>query len=185
MAEATETKATATVATETATVTTEAENKTDYEALYRKALADNENLTKYNKDLKAKYQNKLSDEEKLKAAQEEKEQYYAELEKELKLSKTTSTLSGFISDAETVKSIANLIVDGDLDNALNQISEYSKKTNANYERLIQESKLTNNPTPPASNASATKNWKEYSMAELNKLQETNPQEYRRILNSIK
>ena len=65
------------------------------------------------------------------------------------------------------------------------VSEYSKKTNANYERLIQESKLTNNPTPPASNASATKTWKDYSMAELNKLQETNPQEYRRILNSIK
>lgn len=181
MAEATETKATATVETETATVTTEAENKTDYEALYRKTLADNKNLIKYNKDLKAK----LSDEDKLKAAQEEREQYYAELEKELKLSKTTSTLSGFISDAETVKSIANLIVDGDLDNALNQISEYSKKTNANYERLIQESKLTNNPTPPASNASATKTWKDYSMAELNKLQETNPQEYKRILNSIK
>lgn len=185
MAEATETKTNGTVATETATEPTVTKNKTDYEALYRKALADNENLTKYNKDLKAKYQNKLSDEEKLKAAQEEKEQYYASLEKELKLSKTTSTLSGFISDAETVKSIANLIVDGDLDNALNQISEYSKKTNANYERLIQESKLANNPTPPASNASATKTWKDYSMAELNKLQETNPQEYKRILNSIK
>ena len=36
----------------------------DYKALYEKLQRDNANLDKYNKDLKAKYQSKLSDEEK-------------------------------------------------------------------------------------------------------------------------
>ena len=36
----------------------------DYKALYEKLQRDNANLDKYNKDLKAKYQAKLTDEEK-------------------------------------------------------------------------------------------------------------------------
>ena len=75
----------------------------DYKALYEKLQRDNANLDKYNKDLKAKYQSKLSDEEKLRASQEERENYYKQIERENKSIKLKSELSKINSDAKYIR----------------------------------------------------------------------------------
>ena len=77
----------------------------DYKALYEKLQRDNANLDKYNKDLKAKYQSKLSDEEKLRASQEERENYYKQIERENKSIKLTQ--KGFLVSNKLISDIIN------------------------------------------------------------------------------
>lgn len=86
----------------------------DYKALYEKLQRDNANLDKYNKDLKAKYQAKLTDEEKLRASQEERENYYKQIERENKSIKLKSELSKINSDTKWVDSVSDLFLNDDI-----------------------------------------------------------------------
>ena len=120
----------------------------DYKALYEKLQRDNANLDKYNKDLKAKYQSKLSDEEKLRASQEERENYYKQIERENKSIKLKSELSKINGDAKWVDSVSNLFLNDDIYGGIQKFSEYFSGEKTNYEKKIQEQSLLNNPTPP-------------------------------------
>ena len=120
----------------------------DYKALYEKLQRDNANLDKYNKDLKAKYQSKLSDEEKLRASQEERENYYKQIERENKSIKLKSELSKINGDAKWVDSVSDLFLNDDIYGGIQKFSEYFSGEKTNYEKKIQEQSLLKNPTPP-------------------------------------
>lgn len=120
----------------------------DYKALYEKLQKDNANLDKYNKDLKAKYQAKLTDEEKLKASQEERENYYKQIERENKLIKLKSELSKTINSVDFVNSVSDLFLNDDIYGGIQKINEYFNGEKTNYEKKIQEQSLLKNPTPP-------------------------------------
>lgn len=157
----------------------------DYKALYESEKAKNVNLDKYNKDIKAKYQAKISAEDKLKEEQEEAARKYEEIIKENRTYKATAKLSSFINDDKLLKEAVSLYADGDMDGCLEKIAKHWKSRELEYNNKIKEASMQNTPTPPASTATATKSWRDYSMEDLNKLKETNPTEYYKILNSIK
>lgn len=185
------TATTATIATTTAGQATAAP-ELDYKALYEaekaksaKIVAENANLDKYNKDLKEKYQAKLSDDEKAKQAREEEAARYQQILKENQTYKMKSKISEFIKDNAVADEAVALYVDGDIDGFFGKISVYLTSRENGYKKQIQDAQLQNNPTPPPAASSKTKNWREYSMEELNDLQRTNPAEYQKILNLIK
>lgn len=120
----------------------------DYKALYEKLQKDNANLDKYNKDLKAKYQAKLTDEEKLRASQEERENYYKQIERENKSIKLKSELSKINGNAEWVDSVTDLFLNDDIYGGIQKFNEYFSGERTNYEKKIQEQSLLKNPTPP-------------------------------------
>ena len=127
---------------------TATEPTVDYKALYEKLQKDNANLDKYNKDLKAKYQAKLTDEEKLRASQEERENYYKQLERENKSIKLKSELSKINSNVDWVNSVSDAFLNDDIYGGIQKFSEYFSGEKTNYEKKIQEQSLLNNPTPP-------------------------------------
>lgn len=158
----------------------------DYKALYEKLQKDNANLDRYNKDLKAKYQAKLTDEEKQRASQEEREAYYKQIERENKSIKLKSELSKSIGNSELVDSVSDLFLNDDIYGGIQKINEYIAGERTNYEKKLQEQSLTKNPTPPPADGQPQgKKWKEYTMSDWNKLKEENPAEYKKLINSIK
>lgn len=167
-------------------------NPTDWQALYEaekaknaKLASDNANLDKYNKDLKGKYQAKLTDEEKFKLEREAEAEKVKEIMRENATYKARSKISGLIKDEEVANRAVDSYVNGDTDEFFKTLNAYWTDREANYEKRITEAGLHNNPTPPPAKAATGKSWKDYSMEELNALKEKNPTEYRNILNSIK
>lgn len=160
-------------------------NQFDYQSAYEKLQKDFANQKKYTDDLKTKLQAKMTEEERLRSEQEERNNYYLGLEKENKTMKFRSELSKSITDNSVVESITQSFVDDDINGGLQKINEYIVKQRETYEQKLKEQSLTNNQTPPPQNGNGQKTWKDYSMEELNKLMETNRAEYNRILNSIK
>ena len=124
------------------------EQEVDYKSLYEKLRKDNSNLEKYNQDLKAKYQAKLTDEEKLKAQNEERENYYKKLERELSLSKYKENLSSRIDDEKSLNEIANKFADGDSLGALDLFVKFEKNKEENLKKTYEQDLLAKNPTPP-------------------------------------
>lgn len=120
----------------------------DYKALYEKLQKDNANLDRYNKDLKAKYQAKLTDEEKQRASFEEREAYYKQIERENKSIKLKSELSKINGDAKWVDNVADMFLNDDIYGGIQKFGEYFGGERTNYEKKIQEQSLLKNPTPP-------------------------------------
>lgn len=173
------------VNTETTLVESTQEPIVDYKSLYEKSQKDYANLNKYNKDLKEKYQAKLTDEEKQKAEMEAREEHYKNLEKELSLSKFKSSLSGRITDSKALDEIASKFADGDTHEALSLLADFETKREANLRKQIEQELLAQNPqTPPASGAKE-KSWKDMTASDWNKLQAENPEEYKKMIKTIK
>lgn len=171
---------------------TDGGNPTDWQALYEaekaknaKLASDNANLDKYNKDLKGKYQAKLTDEEKFKLEREAEAEKVKEIMRENATYKARSKISGLIKDEEVANRAVDSYVNGDTDEFFKTLNAYWADREANYEKRITEAGLHNNPTPPPAKVTQGRSWKDYSMEELNALKEKNPTEYRNILNSIK
>ena len=171
---------------------TDGGNPTDWQALYEaekaknaKLASDNANLDKYNKDLKGKYQAKLTDEEKFKLEREAEAEKVKEIMSENATYKARSKISGLIKDEEVANRAVDSYVNGDTDEFFKTLNAYWTDREANYEKRITEAGLHNNPTPPPAKATQGRSWKDYSMEELNALQQSDPAEYKRILATIK
>lgn len=171
------------------TVPNGTEPSVDYKALYEKLQKDNVNLDRYNKDLKQKYQAKLTDEEQHKQTLEEREAHYKQIERELSTTKTKAELLKTVADEAIVEKVATKFADGDNLGALRELNKYISAQKENLRKEIEQEYLMKNPTPPA-DQNTTKDYKYYlssekGMMELNQLQATNPQEYSRIINEMK
>lgn len=169
---------------EVAQNTTTTEPTIDYKALCEKLQKDNANLDKYNKDLKAKYQAKLTDEERQRVEQEELKTYYKQIERENKSIKLKSELSKINNNADWVDSVADMFLNDNIYGGIQKFGEYFGGEKANYEKQIKEQSLLKNPTPPPAEKQEKK-WKDMTMAEWNKLKAENPAEYKKYINSIK
>ena len=121
----------------------------DYKALYEKEKSDREKDKKFASDLKAKLQEKMTEEERTRAAQEEERNHWKEVERNYNLLMTKSSVSKIISENEALaQEISKLFIDGQTTTAINKISEYVELERANFNKKIQEQSLLNNPTPP-------------------------------------
>lgn len=158
----------------------------DYEKLYREAVANQEKERKYAQDLKAKLREKLTEDEKKKAELEERENYYKSIERENKFIKFRLELANSINDTNVLDEVSNLLVDGDILNAISKINAHINGQKESYEKKLKEATLTNNPIPPAgSSTPPVKDWRAMSIEEWNILKETNPIEYKKLLEKIK
>lgn len=137
------------VTTEPVVETTQ-EPQVDYKALYEKISKDYNNQNTYVKDLKAKYQAKLTDEEKLMAERTAKEEHYKNLERELSMSKIKSKLSSRVNDAKVLDDLASKFADGDTYGALEILNKFESEKETNLRKSIEQELLAKNPaTPPA------------------------------------
>lgn len=164
------------------TQTTEPE--TDYKALYENLKKENDNLSKYNKDLKGKYQAKLSDEEKQKALLEEKEEWFKAIERENQTIKLTSELSKSVKDENILNGIVLDLVDSKPVEAIKKINDYLKTVIENAIKEHDAQLLKSNPVPPptATVGITKEQFANMSVAERTKLYNENIELYNQLKN---
>ena len=135
-----------------------------------------------NADWKNKYNSTLSDVEKQRIANEEREAYYKDIERKYNLGQLESGLSESIGDKDVVSEIATKMLDGDNRGAIDALNKYIKSNNDIISKQVKEQLLKDNPTPPASNAKdnggvSKKDFEKMSYAERVAFKEKNPELY--------
>lgn len=160
------------------------EPEVDYKALYEKMQGDFSKVDKYNKDLKAKYQAKMTEDEQRKAELEERESYYKNLEKELSKSKIKSLLKD-IKDDKLSEAISEKVANGDVQDGIKETIKYYNEFLVNAKKQWQEEMLMKNPNPPAPNINGNPEitkaqFQKMSMSERTNLYQTNPELYEKL-----
>ena len=107
------------------------------------------------KEAEKKLAEKLTDEEKVKAEQEERERYYADLERQLAISKYEKSLA-FLEDANLISEVANLYAEGKIVEANQKISEYKVKSDATLVKQTRSEQMQTNPQANAQNGTPAK-----------------------------
>lgn len=138
-----------------------------------------------NADWKNKYNSTLSDVEKERIANEEREAHYKEIERKYNLNELSMGLSETISDKEVVNNIASKMLDGDNKGAIDALNKYIKANNDNLSKQIKEQLLKDNPTPPPTNTTnnggvSKKDFEKMSYSERVELKNKNPELYEKL-----
>ncbi len=107
------------------------------------------------KEAEKRLAEKLTDEEKAKAQLEERERYYADLERKLSISNYEKSLS-FLGDANLISEVATLYAEGKIVEANNKISEHKVKSDNALTKKIKEEQMQTNPQANAQSGSPTK-----------------------------
>lgn len=154
----------------------------DYKAEYEKMKRLKDQYSKESADWKTKYNSTLSDVEKERIANEEREAHYKEIERKYNLNELSMGLSETISDKDVVNNIASKMLDGDNKGAIDALNKYIKSNNENLSKQIKEQLLKDNPTPPPTNTTnnggVTKQaFEKMSYAERVAFKEKNPEMY--------
>lgn len=154
--------------------------KTIDKALYDKLASDFSALKK-------QYNAKLSDEEKFKLDEEARLQEVEALKRENQEFRLKTALSKGGYDDEFVEKATKLITNGKMTEFIGELNTYIQNVKLSTEKSVKETLLKSNPQPAPQESNTTKTLKDYmsaeGMAELNRLQKENPQEYQRILKS--
>lgn len=128
------------------------EPSVDYKAEYEKMKKLKDQYSKESADWKSKYNSTLSDVEKERLANEEREAHYKELERNYNLSNISAKLSKQISDEKVVSDIANKLLDGDTVSAIDALNTYLASRDEIIKKQVTETLLKDNPTPPPSSS---------------------------------
>ncbi len=96
------------------------------------------------KEAERKLAEKLTDEEKAKALLEEREKYYASLEKQIAVNKYEKSLS-FLGDANLISEVANLYAEGKIVEATEKISAFKQKSDTALEKKFKTEQMQKNP----------------------------------------
>ena len=123
----------------------------DYKAEYEKMKRLKDQYSKESADWKTKYNSTLSDVEKERIANEEREAHYREIERKYNLNELSLGLSESISDKDVVTDIASKMLDGDNRGAIDALNKYIKSNNETISKQVREQLLKDNPTPPPAN----------------------------------
>ena len=142
------------VAVETAQsdVNTQKQDTFDYKAEYEKMKRLKDQYSKESADWKTKYNSTLSDVEKERIANEEREAYYKNIEREYNLGKITNGLSKNISDEKVVNAISQKLLDGDNIGAIGELNKFLDTYKQTILKQAKEEMLMTNPTPPPQSA---------------------------------
>ncbi len=129
---------------------------------------------------------RMTDDEKKAQELADRESHYKAIERENALYKYKADLANTIKDGEVLNSVATLYADGNFGEAIRAQNDYLAKERVNYEKQLREELLHSNPNPaPQNDNSHQRKANDLSMADWNTLKETNPQEYNRLINTIK
>lgn len=156
----------------------------DYKAEYEKMKRLKDQYSKESADWKTKYRDTLSDVEKERIANEEREAHYKEIERKYNLNELSLGLSESISDKEVVTDIASKMLDGDNRGAIDALNKYIKSNNENLSKQIREQLLKDNPTPPPTSTTSNggvskKQFDNMTYAERVAFKEKNPETYKK------
>lgn len=170
-----------------------ADTQIDYKAEYERLSSENEKYkrlkdqySKESADWKHKYTETLDEAQKQKIANEERESYYKNLEREFNLGKLSNGLSKTISNNDVAKNIAGKMLDGDYDGVANAINEYFANHDEELGKQFTEKLLKSNPTPPPSNANngetsvSKKEFDKMGYSERLALKEKDPESYKKL-----
>lgn len=146
-------------------------------------LSDYENRAKKAEE---ELRKRMTDDERKAQEIADRETHYKAIERENSLYKYKADLAKSIKDNDILDNIASLYADGNYGDAIKAQNEYFARERENFEKQLKDELLRNNPTPAPQNDTANaKKANDYSMAEWNALKETNPEEYKRLIKTIK
>ena len=156
----------------------------DYKAEYEKMKRLKDQYSKESADWKSKYNSTLSDVEKERLANEEKEARYKEIERQYNLSNITSKLSKKISDDKVVGNIADMLLEGSTLEAIDVLNTYLATRDEMVKKQVTESLLKDNPIPPPTSTTnnggvSRKDFDKMSYAERVAFKEKNPETYKK------
>lgn len=149
----------------------------------------NSEVAKYKKELQARMSEEELKQQQIEEERKKQEEETQRILKELEDLKRESALSKHYAELiklgyseDLAKDTAEALYSGDTARVFkNQQTFVTERENKLKTDLLKEQ-----PTPPAGEGEpAVKKWQDYTMEELNKLAETNPVEYKRVLDSIK
>ena len=165
-------------------VDTQKTTEIDYRAEYEKMKRLKDQYSKESAEWKSKYNSTLSDVEKERIANEEREAHYRELERNYNLGQLSMGLSESIGDKDVVNSIANKMLDGDNKGAIEELNKFIKANNENLSKQIREQLLKDNPTPPPTSTTnnggvSRKDFDKMSYAERVAFKEKHPETYKK------
>lgn len=141
----------------TETTTPEIDYKAKFEELegkYSNLKTSFDKTSSENADYKRRERERMSDEAKSKADQEERDNYYKGLERRLALRDYADELSD-VTDTKSKDKIVDLLADGKILDALKVFKEYRAKYKAELEKQIRAELLTQNPQTMAQTTGAS------------------------------
>lgn len=118
----------------------------ELEAKYSSLKTSFDKTSSENAEYKRKDRERMSDEAKLKADQEERDAYYKGLERQLALRDYADELDD-VTDKATQTQIAELLADGKIKEALTKFKQFRVKEKAEIEKRIKAELLKENPQP--------------------------------------
>lgn len=128
---------------------------TDYKALfeemegkYSSMKASFDKASSEIAEFKRKERERMSEEDKRKAEDAEKDAYYKSLEREVALAKYSEELDD-ITDTKLKTQITELFADGDIKKALSVFKDWRKKDRDEIKKSIRAELLATNPQPAA------------------------------------
>lgn len=134
----------------------------DYKAMYEELNGKYSNLkSSFDKassdvaDYKRKERERMTEDEKRKAEDAEREAYYKDLERKHSLFEYSEELDD-ITDAKVRKDITELFADGKIKEALAKHKEWRKKDREEMKKSIREELMQTNPQPSAQSSTAVK-----------------------------
>lgn len=174
------------VETPVSEVNTTNTNNADYEAEIRKLKEALSKSNSENADWKRKYNSKLSEEEQVKAQQEERDAYTKSLEEKVAKIELGAELSKGIKDEKVLNGIIDdLIADKKLD-AIKKINTYLETRVANAIKEHDAELLKSNPVPPPVSATSgitKEQFDNMTFAEKSELFTKDRATYDKLLNS--
>lgn len=174
------------VETPTSDVSTQNSQGVDYESEIRRLKDALSKSNSENADWKRKYNSKLSEEEQVKAIQEEREAYVKSLEQKVARTELGAELSKGIKDEKVLNGVIEDLIGGNNIEAIKKINKYIEVRVDSAIKEHDAELLRSNPVPPPTSATGgitKEQFDNMSIAERSELFEKDRELYNKLLNS--
>ena len=173
------------VETPASDVNTTNTNSADYEAEIKKLKEALSKSNSENADWKRKYNSKLTEEEQVKAQQEERNAYIKSLEEKVARTELGAELSKGIKDEKVVNGVLDALIGGNNIDAIRQLNAYIETRVANAIKEHDADLLKSNPVPPPTTATGGLTKEQFdnmTVAEKSKLYNEDIETYKKMMN---
>ena len=173
------------VDTPTSDVNTQNTQNADYEAEIKRLKDALSKSNSENADWKRKFNSKLTEEEQVKALQEEREAYTKSLEQKVAKIELSAELSKGISDDKVVNGVVDDLINGRNADAIKKINSYIDTKVANAIKEHDAELLRSNPVPPPTTATGGITKEQFdamSVAERSELFVKDRETYNKLVN---
>ena len=160
-------------------------NNADYESEIKRLKEALSKSNSENADWKRKYNSKLTEEEQVKAQQEERNAYIKSLEEKVARTELGAELSKGIKDEKVVNGVLDALIGGNNVDAIRQLNTYIEARVANAIKEHDAELLKSNPVPPPTTATGgitKEQFDNMTVAEKSKLYNEDIETYKKMMN---